>query len=130
MGTNEIAAKNHLIPGAVLTRPKAGGLVEHEGLYLGNGQVFHNTPERGDHISTLSEFARNQRIRIRRTEGRLVPAALIRARQLAWMNRRYDVATYNCQHSVRKALGCTVESPQAQGWTIAGFVFLLLAAAR
>lgn len=130
MGTNDTVAKSLLIPGAILTRAKAGGLIEHEGLYLGSGQVFHNTPERGDHISTLAEFARNQSIRIRRTDGRLVPPALIRARQLAWMNRRYDVATYNCQHSVRKALGCTVESPQAQGWTIAGFVLLLLAAAR
>lgn len=121
MVTSDTAAKKHLIPGAVLSRPKAGGLIEHEGLYVGSGQVFHNTPERGDHFSTLAEFARNHNMRIRYTDSWLVPAVLSRAQQLARMNRRYDVATYNCQHSVRKALGWTVESPQAKGWTIAGF---------
>lgn len=119
-----------LIPGAVLKRPKAAGLVEHEGLYLGNGLVFHNTPARGDHISTLADFSQGQSIRIHRTDQHLVPAALIRAQQLAWVNRRYDVASYNCQHSVRKALGLAAESPQIRGWALASLALLVLAAAR
>ena len=42
-------------PGDILIRAK--GLFDHMGIYLGNGMVLHNTPDKGVHTSSVEMFA-------------------------------------------------------------------------
>src|SRR5438876_8619840 len=48
----------------VIACPKSTGGGEHWGVLFPGNLVAHNTPERGEHISTLSEFAPNGIFRI------------------------------------------------------------------
>ena len=50
------------LPGDILSRRK--GVVMHRGVALGNGQVLHNTPSRGEHISSVEEFRAGQRLHV------------------------------------------------------------------
>ena len=45
-----------LRPGQIIARPKIMGPGSHWGTYLGEEQVFHNTPEHGAHLGTIDEF--------------------------------------------------------------------------
>ena len=48
--------------GHLISAPK--GIVTHVGLSLGNGLVFHNNPENGEHISDLTRFHKGKPVRI------------------------------------------------------------------
>lgn len=51
-----------LLIGDFLTRPKALGAT-HVGVWLGGGAVYHNAPDRGEHISSVADFAKGHRLR-------------------------------------------------------------------
>ena len=84
--------------GDLLTRLKFPGVV-HVGVVVGVNLVCHNTPERGEHISTLSEFAAGQtNVGVRRTNAD--PSSVIsRANQLLANPKRYDPVNRNCEHT-------------------------------
>ena len=107
------------LPGDVLKRRK--GLVWHHGLALGDGRVLHNTPERGEHITTEAGFAAGQRVRVlpqnyprrrralRETAGFAHPYA-------PGSNRHYHLLDNNCEHTVSRYSGESPSSPQLRGW--------------
>ena len=100
--------------GSILSRPK-DGIVQHWGVVSGPDLVFHNTPEHGEHETTVGEFAAGHPItikcRVRDLEafGRRV-----------WLRRTnplpYHFLTNNCEHTLSALIGRPRTSPQAAGW--------------
>ena len=52
-------------PGDILRRPK--GLHEHVGVAWFDGRVLHNSPRRGEHLSSVDEFAAGRAVRVQPT---------------------------------------------------------------
>lgn len=114
--------------GDKISRPKADGLVKHVGVYLGNGRVFHNLPGRGEHVSSLAEFAAGQPVTV------VQEGTGVNLLQLNWrVNERlsnpkaYHTTDYNCEHAASYVLTGQTESPQLQGWAILGAAAVALA---
>ncbi len=109
-------------PGDIIGRRK--GIVLHKGVYLGAGQVLHNTPGRGEHVTSLEEFADGKRVT-------LVRAACDESRHRAASaaprsDRRYNLFTHNCEHTASRVTLGRAESPQLRGW-VAGIGVAALA---
>lgn len=108
--------------GVLIAAPK--GMVNHVGLSLGNGWVFHNNPEKGEHISSIADFAKGKPVSI---FGKLAASEFMRAleriRQIMASPKRYDALAYNCEHSLNRVLGRKVSSPQLQGWAAISLIF-------
>lgn len=114
------------LPGDVLSRRK--GFVMHRGIALGDGRVLHNTPFKGEHISTEAEFRAGQRLYVTRLDREQRERALRHAESDA-IGRRYSLVSNNCEHTVSRAIGGEAESPQLRGWVAglaAGFTLLML----
>jgi hypothetical protein len=101
------------LPGDVLSRRK--GFVMHRGIALGDGRVLHNTPFRGEHISSEVEFRAGQRLYVTRLDRGSRERALRHA-DSAVGGRRYSLINNNCEHTVTRAIGRDPESPQLRGW--------------
>ena len=98
----------HWLPGDIVARRK--GFVMHQGVVLRDGKVLHNTPLRGEHVSTEADFRRGKPMRVRRLDQAQRSSALRYAEQ--GERRGYNVFTNNCEHTVTRAAGGPVESPQ------------------
>jgi len=93
------------LPGDVVARRK--GLVMHHGVVLADGRILHNTPRRGEHVSTLAEFAKGHRVyRVGSTGARRPYSA----------SRRYNLFTNNCEHTVSRYAEGRASSRQLRGW--------------
>jgi hypothetical protein len=113
--TQEECNMSVLMPGDVVARRK--GLVMHKGVVLADGRILHNTPGRGEHVSTLDEFAAGRSVHlVRRTSDRS-RARAYRAQPRA--ESRYNLFTNNCEHTASRVAHGREESPQLRGW-IAG----------
>lgn len=108
-------------PGDILARRK--GFVMHKGVALGDGRVLHNTPWRGEHVSSEREFRAGKPLRVTRLDAAERRLALHAAEQ---SSRRYNLFTNNCEHTVNRATSGQATSPQLQGW-IAGAGVAVLA---
>jgi hypothetical protein len=105
--------------GDFLMRPKFLG-IDHTGVFLGAGMVFHNTPERGEHVSTVQEFSAGHPIRVQHTGAN--PATVIaRVRKALANPKKYNLFFSNCEDSANEATHGKSKSP-----TVAIIVFLLL----
>ena len=102
------------LPGDILSRRK--GLVMHRGVALGNGQVLHNTPSRGEHISTVEEFRAGQRLHVERRSWSQRRRALDQASR--YRGRHYRLFTNNCEHTATRVAGDRARSPQLRGWVL------------
>ena len=98
-------------PGDIVARRK--GPVMHKGIALGDGRILHNTPWRGEHVSTEAEFRAGRRLRVTRLEAEARRRALDSA---GHASRRYNLLTNNCEHTVNRATTGRATSPQLQGW--------------
>ena len=100
------------LPGDILLRRK--GLVLHKGIALRNGEVFHNTPFAGEHVSTEESFRSGHRMYVKR-----LPAAerrrTVRAAQ-SDHRRGYNLLTNNCEHTVTRARTGEASSRQLEAW--------------
>ncbi len=96
--------------GALVYRRK--GPVMHVGISLGDGRVLHNTPRRGEHISTLEEFACGKPIRISpvSTEAE----ARLEHLDMEAFERSYNLITNNCEHTASRAARGQASSPQLE----------------
>jgi len=101
------------------------GFVKHWGIYLGNSQVFHCTPEKGEHVSTLNEFCKDIKVTYQSTapDRRFIIYSLIN--EHLRYPRRYDLITNNCEQIVREIATGIRESKQLQGWAFIGIVGLV-----
>jgi hypothetical protein len=98
------------LPGDILSRRK--GLVMHRGVALGGGLVLHNTPLRGEHVSTEAEFSAGRRVYVTRLDGRHRGETLARA---AASGDGYHLLRNNCEHTVSRVVAGRPESPQVRG---------------
>ncbi len=120
------------LPGDVLSRRK--GLVMHRGIALGDGRVLHNTPGRGEHISSEAEFVSGQSVRVERQpyyrrQRALRSAALFEAQDRT--SRRYHLLDNNCEHTVHRHTSGEARSPQLRGWIMGvGCAAVVLAVTR
>lgn len=113
----------HLTPGTILRRDKALG-IEHVGVLIGPDQVFHSTPTRGEHISSIREFSGGQPVR---AVASGVPPEIVLARVNARLARpqRYDLLSANCDHSATGVITGDATSPQLQAAAIAAMLAAL-----
>ena len=86
----------------------------HQGVVLRDGKVLHNTPLRGEHVSTEAEFRRGKPMRVRRLHAAQRGNTLRYAEQ--GERRRYNLFTNNCEHTVSRAADGRAESPQLATW--------------
>ena len=113
-------------PGDILVRRK--GMVMHQGIALADGRVLHNTPWRGEHVSSEREFRAGKRLRVKQLDQQARRRALNAAEHAS---RRYNLFTNNCEHTVNRAAKGQATSPQLQGWMVgAGLAVLTLAVVR
>jgi len=119
----------------VIARPKHRGAGEHWGVLLPSGWVAHNTPEEGEHISPLSEFAPNGYRIVREVPAERVDESLRQIRaavQSPAARSAYHPTKNNCQTFANRVTGDVPRSPAVEGvglLALAGvFVFALVRA--
>ena len=100
--------------GDVVSRRK--GLVMHKGIALGDGRVLHNTPFRGEHICSESEFRNGRRLYVQSSDPRNRRRILEAAGQTE--RRSYNLLTNNCEHTVTRTMNGKARSPQLQSWIV------------
>jgi hypothetical protein len=105
--------------GDLVIREKIPGLINHVGV-MTNGTVFHNTPERGEHDTTLADFSQGRPIKVVRTK---VPASRVleNVTRLRRNPKKYDLLGRNCEHTATETLFGHPRSP------LVNFVFGLAA---
>lgn len=93
--------------------------VTHVGVYIGNGQVFHNHSNSGMKIVPLSAFSRGRTISI--VSEQPVSAGLLRERiqRLMSTNRIYNWLTFNCEHAAFWVCRGVASSPQIRAGSLA-----------
>lgn len=106
-------------PGDIVARRK--GLVMHKGLVMRDGRILHNTPLRGEHVSTEQEFRAGRRLRVERT---VAGSTLVAEPHLE--RRTYHLFHNNCEHTVHRVGTGRAHSPQLKAW-VAGFGIAALA---
>jgi hypothetical protein len=116
---------NILKIGDLLTRPKALGIV-HVGVAVGNDAVFHNSPLKGEHVSTVAEFAKGQPVHVHHT-GIAAPTLLQRVGNILATPRGYSAIDRNCEHSVTEVLTGKAKSPQLLGWIVVAVIVVVAA---
>ncbi|MEZ9327468.1 lecithin retinol acyltransferase family protein [Vibrio breoganii] len=119
--------KNNLSIGDLLYRSKL--IVEHAGIYLGNGQVLHNSPNGDVEICALEEYANGKPIKV-------VPSRLSeekknqlfnKAKLLIKKAKKYGLLNNNCEHLASTMLHGKPSSEQLQGAGFGAVAGLLLA---
>jgi hypothetical protein len=111
--------------GDVLFRSKCLGLVQHLGVVINHDTVLSNTPERGEHCSTIAEFAHGQELKVQHS-GAQPHNVIARARQILANPKKYHLINRNCQHTTTEAVSGTAQSPLVVlFWVIAGVCFLI-----
>lgn len=101
-------------PGDIVSRRK--GLVSHKGLVLEDGRILHNTPARGEHISSLGDFAAGRRVRVHRRDFDTRRSALAHAPR--HRQRPYHLLQNNCEHTIYRDRRGRSRSPQLTGWLV------------
>lgn len=122
---------NLLRVGDLLLRPKCLGFT-HVGVWLGNGVVFHNAPERGEHVSTVEDFASGDVVSSKSTNAH--PAIVLsRVGSRLTTPRAYDLFNNNCEHSANHVVSGKAFSAQliiGAAIVIASVALLLIARKR
>ena len=88
----------------------------HKGMVLADGRILHNTPFRGEHVCSEAEFRDGKRMYIERRQGG-TPHTM-RARIYEPENRRYNLLTNNCEHTVTRVTDGKARSPQLRSWVV------------
>jgi hypothetical protein len=111
--------------GDKIGRPKAEGLVQHVGIYLGVHGVFHHLPGKNAHISTLHEFAAGQEVTLAERKADLDLAQLNeRAIESLRKAKPYHLTDFNCEDAANYVLHGRIGSPQALFWIVAAVIAL------
>lgn len=112
----------NLQPGDVLVRNKSAfGIIDHYGLYVGNGMVVDNHPDRGVSQISLATFLDGRSLqRVKKYMGNSRNRKLVVQRAYSMIGMKYHVKDFNCEHLVNMALGVGRMSEQV---TAAGVLF-------
>jgi hypothetical protein len=107
--------RKRYLPGDIVTRRK--GFVMHKGVALGDGLILHNTPSRGEHVSSEQDFLAGNRMGVINLERRERERALSHAHSFeTGSTRSYHLLRNNCEHTVSRGTTGTAGSPQLKGW--------------
>lgn len=119
---------NYLLnAGDIPVRNKSAfGIIDHFGLYIGNGNVIDNHPERGVRVVSLESFLRGRELdRIVRFKGSAYERSQVVRRAYSMIGQDYHLTKFNCEHFVNAAWGAEIKSSQV---TAAGTLILFSAA--
>lgn len=105
--------------GDFLLRPKCLG-ISHVGVWLGGGRVFHNAPARGEHVSSVEEFAQGETVTVKATNADAASVS-VRVHSRLSAPQPYDVLSNNCEHTANHVVTGKAFSPQL----VAGVVVLV-----
>lgn len=110
----------------LISAPK--GMVTHVGLSLGNGLVFHNNPDNGEHISDLASFHKGKPVSVGEQLSHFdFHQALANISTALKSPKAYHLTDNNCEQSLNRVLGRPASSPQLQFWTVATLLLAGLA---
>ena len=112
-------------PGDILKRDK--GLHEHVGVAWFDGRVLHNSPRRGEHLSSLDEFAAGRVIRVQPTPARYRDRVRANGGAVLQAPRDYNLLRNNCEHTAHYVVHGRSKSPQLLAWTAVALFGALVA---
>ena len=112
-------------PGDILKRNK--GLHEHVGVAWFDGRVLHNSPRRGEHLSTMGEFAAGRAIRVQPTPAHYRNRVRANGGAVLRAPRRYNLLRNNCEHTAHYVVHGRPASPQLLAWTAVALFGALVA---
>ena len=105
-------------PLALISRPKLA-VLRHIGILLPDARVAHCTPDRGEHISSIEEFAAGKDVKIEHVVRREQQLSILQRVAAAMAApSAYNVATNNCETFANRIVGEKAESPQLAGVAI------------
>lgn len=112
-----------LKPGDLLHRSK--GIVQHAGIYLGNGLVIHTQPGKGVNITSYTVYANGQQVNVTssNTDAELLATRLT---EIIGDDQRYKLLSNNCEHIAHFLLHGHKSSTQLSGATIGASIFGLI----
>jgi len=100
-------------PIAIVSRPKLKGLWQHVGVLLPDGRVAHCGPGRGEHVSSVEEFARGEDVSILRALSEIEHAHVLqRLAEALRVPRQYDALQNNREMFANRVTGQPATSPQ------------------
>ena len=105
--------------GDKLVQQKMGGLWQHVGVVIGPDCVLHNTLEKGEHSTTVTDFSGGKPFQVVETDADPV-TVVTRARKILANPQTYGVFTRNCEDTVYEVLIGKPVSPQGQTIIIVG----------
>lgn len=97
----------------------------HHGLLMEDGQVLHNTPFQGEHVSSYDDFSKGKHVHHCRTESTAASSTdTERLREAINRGRRYNPFTNNCEHTVNRIVSGQARSSQLEGIAIGSIGFI------
>lgn len=117
---------------------RAKSLVNHFGIYIGDGLVLHNTPNMGCNIISLCDYADGKIVYVKRTikQNEYLNIKLFnnRIKELLTKKEKYKLLSNNCESVVNYLISGVKESKQiksvAVGLALFGFLAAILGADR
>mgnify|MGYP006415144411 FL=1 len=113
-----------LKPGDLLHRSK--GIVQHAGVYLGDGQVFHNQPGNGADVTSYEQYANGEIVKVSSSTGIDHELLSERLREIIGKDKRYGFLSNNCEHAANFLILGRSMSPQAQAGLAGAVIGVLI----
>ncbi len=73
-------------------------MVEHAGIYLGDGKVIHNQPKVGVTVTTFNEYSEGKEVKVIKANSINKQELRTRIRQVLKSNKPYCLLSNNCEH--------------------------------
>ena len=109
----------------IVSRKKLGGLADHWGIELPNGNVAHCAPGVGVQVTAAEQFAMGHDVITIRDVPVHMHGEVLQRLQLALSERRaYHAIDWNCEVFANWLTGEKPESAQAKGWAIAALALI------
>lgn len=105
-----------LKPGDLLHRSK--GIVQHAGVYLGDGLVLHNQPSEGSAVTSYSQYAEGKTVKVTSTSRTDLNKLTERLHEIIDDDQSYTLFGNNCEHITSYLTQGRKISPQIQATTM------------
>jgi hypothetical protein len=79
-------------------------------VYLGFNGVATNTPEKGEHLTTVEEFSAGNPVKIQHTNANPVAVSL-NAKRILSTPKKYNLLSRNCEHTAHEVVHGIPRSP-------------------